>query len=400
MIAKSSIEKLKSLQFELAKWLSASETVGEPEAIFNELNERLLSAGMQLHRASCGLSTMHPEVFAKQLIWEVEKGAYGVLRSHEIIDSEVYRQSPPAYVTYQQKKLHLSLEGPRDQMEYEICRELKQLGATDYLILPMPFRNGINSFISWSTTISGGFGSDEVELLEAIVPWISLRLELESARFATSSLLRTYLGENAAHRVLSGEFKKGSGEMIHAVIWSCDLRGFTERVDSNPLEVVLHDLDQYFSFVAKPIMENGGEVLKYIGDAVLGVFPFINGEVTACTNALRAAAQAFLSKKEQSALCHSEIQFGVALHVGKVMFGNIGAEGRLDFTVIGSAVNEVCRVEAMCKDLGQELIVTQSFIDAAQRDDATSLGTYKLRGVEDQHELYTFDISKLDQELI
>ena len=386
-------------RFEFAKWLSSPNTVGEPEEIFDELNQRLMQTGMQLQRASCGLNTMHPEVYAKQLIWQEGKGTHSVLASHETIASSMFMNSPVAYVWREKVKLHLNLEVPEDELQYDLCREMKEEGATDYLVLPLPFRNGGYSFISWSTIKPGGFRPEAIELLEALVPWVSLRLELESARFVTSSLLRTYLGDIAAQKVLSGAFKKGNGQLIHAVIWSCDLRGFTSRVESSSIEHVLQDLDQYFSCVAKPIMEQGGEVLKYIGDAVLGVFPIIESETSACANALRAVACAFRSLEQindkQKNRGRVGIQFGIALHVGTVMFGNIGTEERLDFTVIGSAVNEVCRVETMCKELGQEFLVTQSFIAASKRQDAVSLGWHSLRGVEEKHELYTFNIEQL-----
>ena len=389
---------------ELSKWLSSPNTIGEPEEIFDELNQRLFQTGIQLQRASCGLNTMHPEVYAKQLIWQEGKGTHSALPSHETVASSMFVNSPVAYVLRERVKLHLNLEVPEDELQYDFCREMKKEGATDYLILPLPFRNGGFSFISWSTINPGGFLPEEIELLEELVPWVSLRLELESARFLTSSLLRTYLGDNAAQKVLCGAFKKGNGELIHAVILSCDLRGFTSRVDSSSIEQVLQDLDQYFACVAKPIMEQGGEVLKYIGDAVLGIFPFIESETAACANALRAVAYAFRSLEQinnkQKNLERVEIKFGVALHIGTVMFGNIGTEKRLDFTVIGSAVNEVCRVEAMCKELGQELLVTQTFIAASQRQDAVSLGLHSLRGVEEKHELYTFNIEELCGQLI
>lgn len=396
--------KLEFQQLELSTWLSSPQTVGEPEDIFSGLNQRLLQIGIPLHRASCGLNTMHPEVYAKQLIWQKDKGTHSVLPSHEIVASSIFINSPVAYVLRERVKLHLNLEVPEDELKYDFCREMKKEGATDYLILPLPYRNGGFSFISWSTIKAGGFGPKEISLLEQIVPWVSLRLELESARFVTSSLLRAYLGDNAAEKVLSGSFKKGNGELIHAVILSCDLRNFTSRVDSSSIEHVLQDLDQYFSCVAKPIMEQGGEVLKYIGDAVLGVFPFVESEEAACANALRAVAYAFLALEQinnkQKKLKRAEIKFGVALHIGTVMFGNIGTEKRLDFTVIGSAVNEVCRVEAMCKELREELLVTQNFITGSKRTDAVSLGLHSLKGVEEKHELYTFNLDELCEQVV
>ena len=234
----------------------------------------------------------------------------------------------------------------------------------------------------------------QLAALVRTVPALSLIIELASLRFATRSLLETYLGSNAARHVLAGAFRRGGGERINAVIWTCDLRGFTSLVDRTPIDDVLETLNRFFEVVADPIADQGGEVLKFIGDAVLGIFPCEpGGQEQACTRALSAATTAFASlatvNQALAAAGRAPLHFGVALHVGEVTYGNVGATGRLDFTVIGKAVNEVTRVEALCKRLQRQLLLTADFARASGRDDLISLGRHELRGVSEPAELFT-----------
>lgn len=384
---------------EICDWLAQPATTGTPETLFAQLNERLVAAETPVFRASFSLMTMHPEVFGKQLVWNRGGAVRVILRSHEMIASSLYQDSPVAKVRRERQKMRIRLETDPEAGRYEVCRELKEAGGTDYLILPVAFRNGAHSFVSWATDRPGGFRDEEIALLEALVSTLSLRFELESTRFATESLLETYLGRSAADRVTSGTFKRGQGASIRAVIWTCDLRGFTRMVDSSPLAEVLEALDHYFACVAAPILGHGGEVLKYIGDAVLGIFPIDGDPAAAARSALEAAAEAFARMAECNAKRAAQglapMEFGVALHVGDVMFGNIGTAGRLDFTVIGPAVNEASRVESMCKELGRPLLLTEAFVAASDRSDATSLGQVRLRGVSRDLELFTFAPAQL-----
>jgi adenylate cyclase len=192
--------------------------------------------------------------------------------------------------------------------------------------------------------------------------------------------------------VLQGAFRRGEGECIDAVIWVCDLRGFTTLVDGAPIHEVLPTLDRYFECVADPIAARGGEVLKFIGDAVLAIFV----DATRPQQALDAVTDSFAAldrlNAEQAASGRPSLSFGVALHVGAVTYGNIGGTGRLDFTVIGKAVNEVTRVESLCKTLGCRLLLTDAFARACGRADLRSLGRHPLRGVTEAPELFTLDL--------
>lgn len=378
----------------ICAWLASPNLPESAEDIFTGLNERILEAGIPIERASSSMMTKHPEVYGKQLIWRKGQPTTSILRSHAVIASSYYMDSPPALVRREKKPMHISLEVPRDEIKYDVCKDLHDAGCTDYLILPVPFANGAHSFISWATARPGGFTAEEVQALKPLVPLFALRLELACADFAVESLLKTYLGENAADRVLDGQFTRGSGSQMKAVIWSCDLRNFTGMVDSHPIGDVLKTLDEFFACVAEPIAAHDGEVLKFIGDAVLAVFPYFDDAKKACENALLAAAEARARAREinsqRDGVGDSEIRFGIGLHLGDVMYGNIGAKDRLDFTVIGRAVNEASRVESMCKELKQCLIVTDDFVNTVPNGARyKSLGTFNLRGVEAKHELFS-----------
>jgi adenylate cyclase len=377
---------MEELRRGIIEWLLAPATASGPVEIFDELARRLSEGGLELHRGSASLMTKHPDVFGKQLIWVRGKGTRAVLRSHAIIASAMYMDSPVAYVRREQRKLRARLDGPADELRYEIYRELQQAGATDYIIFPMPFRSGLTSMVSWTTDRPEGFRDDELELLESLVPALSLRWELESATYSLETLLSTYLGANAASRVLAGEFKRRTGSRIHAVIWASDLRGFTTMIYGRPMEEVLRSLDEYFDCAAEPVARHGGEVLKFIGDAVLAVFPIGDEDpAKVCARALAAVAdaQSRLVEVNTSRADRGEapLRFGTALHVGEVIYGNIGVTGRLDFTAIGRAVNEVCRVETMTKALDEPVLLSRSFVEVAGTDSAESRGVHNVSDV-------------------
>jgi adenylate cyclase len=190
--------------------------------------------------------------------------------------------------------------------------------------------------------------------------------------------------------VLGGQFRRGTGTELEAALWFCDLRGFTELSDRLPARAVVGVLDRYFESVATPIEEQGGEILKFIGDAILAVFPIGDeGPGPACHRAL-AAAEAVLARVEAASRTEAEpIALGIALHTGRVMYGNIGGLTRLDFTVIGASVNELCRVEAMCKSLGEPLLMTAAFAAALGDVELRSLGHHALKGVAKPQEILT-----------
>jgi adenylate cyclase len=384
----------------ITQWVLGTDRRNESAIVYFEgLCTRILEAGVPLSFCSTSISTMNPEVAVQNLRWKKEHGIESFFRPHVAVHGPKFDQSPIAAAQKKGGRVHCPLERPLDEIPYPICRELAQEGATDYVLEYFPYRRG-HGFMSFGTDQKGGFSKRDLALIQGLVPAVAVRNELFSQHWALESLLKTYLGRNASNRVLGGDFQRGTGEKIRAVIWMSDLRNFTQKVDNEPLDDVIASLDQYFSCLALPIMEHGGEVLKFIGDAVLGIFPLDKGwPRSACAMALTAAEEAFASMEklnlQRASTNRAPMHFGLVLHVGEVMYGNIGTPDRLDFTVIGPAVNEASRIEGLCKKLGHPLLITQDFAQLAEREDLVGLGKHSLRGV--SHEVDIFTLPDLEQ---
>jgi adenylate cyclase len=226
-------------------------------------------------------------------------------------------------------------------------------------------------------------------------------MEVHALRRTAKTVLETYLGHLTGERVLNGLIHRGEGEDIHAVLWLCDLRGSTPLADKLPRRAFLELLNDYFECMAGAVLAHRGEVLKFIGDAMLAIFPI--GSITehpercpehmrACTDAIAAAREAMHRmtdlNRQRAERGEPPLRFGIALHLGDVMYGNVGAPGRLDFTVIGPAVNEAARLEAMCKTLARPLVISAEFARVLP-ESLVSLGVHALRGVRRRHELFT-----------
>lgn len=365
---------------------------------------RLLEEDVHLLRVSTGLPSMHPQTYARGFSWTRDQGVSINVRGHDVRRSPEYLNSPIFVIHQGAAAVRRRLDLPDAPLDFGVLHDLKAIGATDYLALPMRFTQGPGmsadgksniSFMSFATDRPGGFRPEELSYLMELMPLIALRLELEAGRRMTRDLLNTYLGRAATKRVLKGDFMRGRGDEVEAAIWLSDLRGFTAFSDRHPPQEVVSTLDSYFDAMAGPIQAHDGEILKFIGDGLLAVFRVGDdgNRNEACRRALAAAQEAFAGLHEinqgRAIAGASQLKIGLALHLGKVVFGNIGARDRLDFTVIGRAVNEVARVEAMTKVLDRPLLTSAAF--AAASDSACglqSLGFHALRGVQEPQELF------------
>jgi adenylate cyclase len=346
---------------------------------------RLVASGLPLWRVSYALMTMHPEVLWRTVQWRAAGGVTVRDQPHARLDDPFYTKSAVAVVRRTGAPVRVRLLP--GELPFPICHDLRDEGATDYCVQALPFTNGQVSYVSFATDARDGFSDATLQALESIRPFLARRLELESSYYATRALLEVYLGKNAARRVFAGEFQRGRGELIDAAIWFSDLRGFTALSDRTPPPRVVEILDAYFDAIASAVAAHGGEVLKFIGDAVLAIFPVGDDARAACRHALAAAEQAFASlarmNDERSGRGEEALAFGVGLHRGQVMYGNIGASDRLDFTVISAAVNEASRLESLCKELGTPLALSAAFVTTAEiaADEAVDLGEHALKGV-------------------
>ncbi len=370
---------------QLSQWLTTPGDGLSAEGMLEQLALRLRELGVPVERALTGVPTMHPEVAVRALMWTLEQGQARVSYSHAFEEAPEYAASPVALIRDKGVDLiRRRLSGDEAQLDFLVCAELAEDGYTDYVGFAMPMSSGVRSFLSWATKAPDGFSDQHIELLSSIRPLLSLRGELESAQFAVRALLRTYLGPSAAERVLAGEVRRGTGKIIRAVIWYCDMRDFTRISDQASPEDLVALLDDYFERVSGAVEDEGGEVLKFIGDAMLAIFPVAEAGVEqACGSAMRAARDAL------ERLADTSHRAGIALHVGDVMFGNIGGRDRLDFTAIGAAVNMVCRVEEQCKEFGVPLLMTSAFVAHWSDDKIRTVGERTLRGVSQPATLFT-----------
>ncbi len=371
--------------------------------LFDGFCTRLVEEGVQLLRVTTGLPSMHPQTLARGFVWQRGKGVAMTERPHGVQNTAEYLNSPIAVIHQGAAAVRRQLHLPDAPMDFGILPELKALGVTDYLALPMRFTQGPTmggrgmntSFISFATDRVGGFRPDELSYLMELMPLVALRMELETSRRVTRDLLNTYLGHGPAKRVLQGNFLRGRGYEVEAAIWLSDLRGFTAFSDRNTAQDVVATLDSYFDAMAAPIQAHDGEILKFIGDGLLAIFRIDDqaGRAEACRRALTAARQSFASLHELNQGRALEgappLRVGLGLHLGKVMFGNIGASDRLDFTVIGRAVNEVARLEAQTKVLERPILASAAFAAEMQDEPMEALGFHGLRGVKEPQELFT-----------
>lgn len=372
-------------------WLSTG-VIDQPllDPLFADLCRKLRAHGLPLDRATLHLRILHPQFGGATIRWTAEPDELQLTT----VDREVWRNrrylESPLRPLYEGEvdgiRARLDLPQPPGAPVFAIYDELRAEGIVDYVVLPMEFVSGTRHACTWSTKQAGGFTTDDLKAIADLLPVLAMAAEIRLTRRITRNLLDTYVGRRSGQRILEGQIDRGSGETLSAAIWHCDLRGFTMLSERRPRDDVIQSLNAYFDVMAEPLTRQGGEILKFIGDAMLAIFPM--AEPRACQRALRAAleAQEGMARlnEERRAVGRAELGFGLALHVGDVMWGNIGAQERLDFTVIGPAVNVATRLEELSKELRRPLLVSGDFAGACACAHATldRLGDYALRGVE------------------
>ncbi len=361
-----------------------------------QLADALVGRGFPLLRLRLFVRTLNPQLFAITYTWtrgndEVEE----LQASHAGMQSAQYRDSPFASIINGEGGIRRRLDGPNPRLDFPILPDLIKEGATDYVAMPLRFSDGQINIITLVSDKPGGFSTDDLGQLYEILPNLGRQLEALALRVSSLTLLRTHLGGNAGERVMNGLVKRGDGEDLHAVIWFSDLRGSTTLADGQSREAYLATFNQYFDSVAGAVIEHGGEVLKFIGDAVLAIFPIADPDSShpeACTRALAAVADAQARidavNRERTAAGEAALAFGTGLHRGDITYGNIGTMKRLDFTVIGPAVNEAARIEDLCKTLGEPVLISAAFAESVTGR-LESLGRHTLRGVRAKQEIFT-----------
>jgi adenylate cyclase len=388
-----------------AEMVQAQETVGaivdwlidgappsrRPQDAVAELCERLLACGLPLHRVAVFVRTLHPNVMGRRFLWRPAQEVEVSGPPHEYLETEGYLASPIRLVMNGHGTIRRHLVDPDCPNDFGILEELRAEGVTDYLIQPLAFSNGEIHAVSWTTIRPEGFSKTDIAALEAIVRPLARVVEIHALRRVASTLLDTYVGHGAGERILQGRIRRGDIEDINAVILSSDLRGFTELSDRLPGHEVVSILNHYFDCLVPPIEAAGGEVLKFMGDGLLAIFPVGDQAAAACEAALAAIAEARakLSDADRQAAAKGRpaLRHGSALHLGEVLYGNVGSATRLDFTTIGPAVNLAARLQTLSRDLGREIVLS-SAVAACLPDAVISLGRFELRGIREPQDVF------------
>ena len=388
----------------LVQWLwDEGWTVASLPALSRGLGRAMVAAGIPVMRLQLTLRAMHPQLAGLSHSWRRDGDTVEEFWPPLSVPQEdTFLKSPYALLFQGAGAVRRRLDVAGAVRDFPVLEKLRAEGATDYVALPMMFSDGRINAMTLATDRLGGFTTAELRMIAEILPVLVRLMEVHALRRTAKTVLETYLGHLTGERVLAGLIHRGEGEDIHAVIWLCDLRGSTALADKLPRRAFLELLNAYFDCMAGAVLAHRGEVLKFIGDAMLAIFPI--GVVTehpeecpqharACADAIAAAREAMLRMADlnghRAERRQPPLGFGIALHLGDVMYGNVGAPGRLDFTVIGPAVNEAARLEAMCKRLARPLVISAEFARVLLPQPLVSLGLHALRGVRRRHELFT-----------
>lgn len=375
------------------------EALGQPDIaeMFSGFCERLVAAGLPVTRAMLTWATLHPLVEAESVLWRSGREAELAQYRHDEDDTEDWLRSPiRAVLEARETRLRRKLAGGNAATDdFPVLTTLKAEGFTDYLVLSTPFElptaqdfGPSGMIVTWATQAEGGFSDDDIEGLDYLQIRLALACRATIQSRIARTLAETYLGARAGARVLSGLIRHGDGERLDAVIFYSDLRGSTALADRLAPDAYMTHLNAYFEATARTVMTHGGEVLDFIGDAVLAVFPIEAGGFDAAASRALQAADAVLAQIERAqAATDHPLLCGIALSSGDVMFGNIGIPERLTFSVIGRTVNAAARIEAMTKTLGRPLLVTADIAALAPQAFAP-LGRFRLAGFDEEVELH------------
>jgi adenylate cyclase len=401
---------------ELPAWLTQVGLAGSPEIdIVSGFCDRCVAAGLPLRRVNVFIDTLHPVHEGRLFRWgygptEAPELEYGRTSPDALAASGSDPQAVAAAERWRQSPFYKMLQSGDSLLrrrldaastgEFSLLPELAAVGMTDYVAIISRFAaEGVIGemdavYSSWVTGAPDGFSDGHIASLQRLAPYLALAIKSVSLVRMTTTLMETYLGRDAGQRVLHGRIVRGIAERIDAVIWFGDLRGYTRITDTAP-EQVIPLLNDYSDAIVSAIHDHGGDVIKLIGDGTLAIFT-AEDRMHACEAALAAAIAARKRiaelKKRRAADGKPVTDMYLGLHVGEVFYGNIGSRERLDFTVVGPAVNETSRIAAMCRSVDQPVLMSSAFAEVGTiKRRLVSVGRYALRGVSHPQELFTLD---------
>jgi adenylate cyclase len=358
-----------------------------------QLAHQLVACGAPIERLLLSIQTLNPEIAATSSTWmRSTDSIVHFSAQHGTLKTDRYIGSPMQQLFETEKRVRQRLD-QLPEGAHAAYTELAEDGFTDYLALPIMFSWGLGSALILSTKSAQGFSNTDIENFRILRNYLAPIIEVYSLRHLSKSLMNTYVGKRTGEKVLSGMIQRGDADVINAALWFSDLRDFTHLTETLPAKQVLEMLNEYFEFVAAAVNARGGEILRFIGDAMLIVFPIDDDmcRETACKAAIDSAidAQSTLASLNHQRRRHGqpEIKFGVGLNVGEVVYGNVGAPNRLDFTVMGPTVNRTARLEALTKTLGCNILFSKEFSELIDTP-SSYLGLHEMKGIAEPQAVY------------
>ena len=364
--------------------------------IFAQMCLRLQQAGIPLKRSTLHVLIHHPQWLGARFMWsdgmreaEIARVDYDVRERSEFIGSPANEMFEGA------TEVRENLErDPALGRKHALYDEMRTKGLTDYVAWPLYHTLGKRHLVTFATDRPGGFNDAHIAALKKLLPVLALVSEIRIKNRLARTLLETYVGSHAGELILAGATRRGTGTTVRAAIMICDLRDFTKISDNWPRDDVIDLLNDYFDAMSEPIARHGGEILKFIGDGLLAIFPL--SQPNACANLLHAVTEARAAmvalNERNNGSGRAPLNYGIGVHVGDVMYGNIGSTTRLDFTVIGPAVNMASRLEALTKQLGKKVLLSRAFADLVEpRFELERVGEHEVRGFSEPIELFAFE---------
>jgi adenylate cyclase len=360
--------------------------------LIDELSWRLIGDGVPLWRATLYAGTLHPLIRGVGARWLRDRNVIEDFRIlHGSAETDEYLRSPIRATIERGTPFRRRLKA--EIAEYPLLEKLRKAGATDYFALALNRTFRTFPVATWATDRPGGFSDADIKALEEINPALAAIVETRVVRRISANLLDTYFGPQAGRRILAGQIRRAEGERLRAVVMMTDLRGFTALSDQLPGDEVITLLDDYFDALATPIQERKGEILKFIGDGMLAIFPAADDDDFSLSSvrALEAATEGLerldAVNQVRRASGHDELRTGIGLHLGEVIYGNVGSAERLDFTVIGPAVNLASRLEGLTKRLSRPMLFSSAFARVCPHA-LVSLGFHPVRGLLEPEEVF------------
>jgi adenylate cyclase len=361
-------------------WLiDGARSAPQPQQVLAELCDRLVACGIPLWRVAVFVRTLHPNVMGRRFVWRPGAPVETSEAPFELLETAEFRDNPIARVYETSRAIRRKLTDPDHVVDFPVLADLRAQGVTDYLASPLFFTDGAIHVVTCTTQQPGGFTDAQIAGIEAVITPLARVAEIRALRRTASIVLDTYVGHDAGERILAGRIRRGDIEEIHAAIWLSDMRGFTGLADSVPPPVLIDLLNRYFDCQVPVILDHGAEVLKFMGDGLLAIFTIGDNETEVCKRTLVAARQARANVAALSASAALGLRFGLALHIGDVLYGNIGSGNRLDFTCIGPAVNFAARLEKLTGQLGRTILASGEFSHHCPSE-FTALGEFSLAG--------------------